>query len=334
VRTRPREYFHACGVYPTGKNKMADAPGSGDLPLRQVTDNGPTACGDFDVKVLRYLDHDLNGRELQEFRSHLASCAGCRAHLQAEEALSNLLHRTRPLYEAPAAVRARVSAACIEHSAVIPAADTPYQRAFQFLRGQLPGTGWRAPALRMLVPALLVIAICLAFVPGVMRQVQAASYAQTAVAEHRSYLLGHLHLGLQSTSPQVVTSWFAGKVPFDFRLPAAEPTPESETAYKLTGAALVNYKGNPAALVTYESKAGKITLLAASTNSAVVAGGDEVHFGKLTFHYRTDDGYRVITWKNHGLAYALVSSVAGPPQASCLVCHQSMADHANYQTHP
>jgi hypothetical protein len=41
-----------------------------------------------------------------------------------------------------------------------------------------------------------------------------------------------------------------------------------------------------------------------------VAGGDEVHFGDLTFHYRTDDGFKVITWSNHDLLYALVSSVS------------------------
>ena len=102
----------------------------------------------------------------------------------------------------------------------------------------------------------------------------------------------------------------------------------------MTGATLASYKGTPAALVTYEGQAGKITLLVASIKSAVVAGGDEVHFGKLIFHYRNNDDYRVITWSNHGLAYALVSSVSGPAKGSCLVCHQNMADREKYQVHP
>jgi hypothetical protein len=70
-------------------------------------------------------------------------------------------------------------------------------------------------------------------------------------------------------------------------------------------------------------------LLVASAGSAVVAGGDEVRSGKLTFHYRTDQGFNVVTWNNHDLSYALVSSVSGSARESCMVCHQSTADHQN-----
>jgi hypothetical protein len=166
-----------------------------------------------------------------------------------------------------------------------------------------------------------------------LRNVQAASYVDTAVATHRNYLSGNLPFGLQSNSPEIVTAWFAGKVPFDFRLPAAHSAPEKNPAYRLTGATLVNFKGSPAALVTYERQNDKISLLLDSSKSAPVAGGDEVRFGKLTFHYRDVAGFRVITWSNHGLSYALVSSVSGPARASCLVCHQNMADSNQFKTH-
>jgi hypothetical protein len=93
---------------------------------------------------------------------------------------------------------------------------------------------------------------------------------------------------------------------------------------------LVHYKGGPAALVTYATQNDKISLLVDSSKSAVIAGGDEIRFGKLTFHYYNDSSFRVITWSNHGLSYALVSSVSGPARASCLVCHQNMADSSNF----
>jgi hypothetical protein len=96
----------------------------------------------------------------------------------------------------------------------------------------------------------------------------------------------------------------------------------------------VNYRGNPVALVTYDRENEKISLLAASSNSAQVAGGDEVRFGELTFHYRTDGGFKVITWSNHGLSYALVSSVSGSARESCMVCHQNMADHHTFKPRP
>src|SRR5262249_22248706 len=153
---------------------------------------------------------------------------------------------------------------------------------------------------RVLAPAALAIALCFAFVPDFVRHVQAASYVQTAVATHRRYISGDLRPELESSSPEAVTAWFAGKVPFDFRLPAADSGPAKNTVYRLTGATLVDYKGSPAALVTYETQNDKISLLVDSSRSAVVAGGDEVRFGDLTFHYHNDSGFRVITWSNHG----------------------------------
>jgi hypothetical protein len=97
---------------------------------------------------------------------------------------------------------------------------------------------------------------------------------------------------------------------------------------------VVNYKESPAALVTYETQSGKISLLVDSSDSVPVAGGDEIHFGNPTFHYHNASDFRVITWSNHGLSYALVSSVSGPASASCLVCHQNMTDRGDFKAHP
>lgn len=283
------------------------------------------SCDEIVVKTLRYLDNDLQGQELEEFRAHLQSCAYCRAHLEAEKALSQTLHRSRPLYSAPATLRARVSALAIEHS---------LPESHGSLGKRLSDSLKRFSNWRILVPAAAVLALCLAFVPNIERNVQAASYVQTAAATHQRYLVGNLQPGLQSNSPEAVTEWFSGKVPFEFLLPAAQSTPGESPVYQLTGASLVNYKGSPAALVTYETQKDKISLLVDSSRSALVAGGDEVRSGKLTFHYFNNSGFRVITWTNHGLAYALVSSVSGPAESSCLVCHQNMADRSNFQTRP
>jgi anti-sigma factor (TIGR02949 family) len=68
-------------------------------------------CHEYRDKILRYLDDDLQAHELNDFRNHLKDCPDSRASLEAEQALSNLLHRSRPLYPAPVALRFRVSAA-------------------------------------------------------------------------------------------------------------------------------------------------------------------------------------------------------------------------------
>jgi anti-sigma factor (TIGR02949 family) len=66
-------------------------------------------CHEYRDKILRYLDDDLQAHELNDFRNHLKACPDSRASLEAEKALSNLLHRSRPLYPAPVALRSRVS---------------------------------------------------------------------------------------------------------------------------------------------------------------------------------------------------------------------------------
>jgi hypothetical protein len=83
------------------------------------------------------------------------------------------------------------------------------------------------------------------------------------VAAHHSYLDGSRPLGLRSSSSQLVTAWFTGKVPFHVRLPNAESVPDDTPSYWLTGANVVSYRGNPVALVTYEKKGEKISFLVA-----------------------------------------------------------------------
>ena len=286
-------------------------------------------CDECRVNILRYLDYDLRGQELDDFRSHLETCADCRANVEAEQALSHLLHQSRPLYSAPSALHSRVSAAVMQHSQSS-ARIGFYQGMLQILQRDLVDPVRRALSMRVLALVVLLLVFLFVFVPNVMRQVRAASYVETAVATHRSYLDGDRPLELRSSSPELVTAWFADKVPFPFRLPNAQSTPNITPAYRLTGAGLVNYRGNKVALVTYEKQGGKISLLVASSEVAPVAGGDEVRFGELTFHYRTDNGFKVITWSNHGLSYALVSSVSGSARESCMVCHQNMVDRHTF----
>ena len=291
-------------------------------------------CDEYRIKTLRYVGDDLHGRELDCFRKHLRGCAGCRASLEAEQALSRRLYQSRPLYPAPAALRSRVSAAVMQHSESKPAHLGLYHSAVQVLERGLIHLIRRLLTTRVLALVVLLLAFLFAFVPNVVRQVHAASYVATAVAAHRSYIDGGRPPGLRSSSPEAVTAWFAGRVPFPFRLPSAQSTSEGLAFYRLTGASVVNYRGNPVALVAYEKKNEKISLLVAPINSTAVAGGDEVRFGDLTFHFRTTDGFKVITWSNHGLSYALVSNVSGSARESCLVCHQNMADHHTFRRGP
>ena len=288
-------------------------------------------CEEYSIQILSYVGGRLQGEELGDFRAHLDRCPDCRAKLEAEQSLSQLLRRSRPLYSAPAELRAHV-AATVEQHAQARSGAAFYERFLRMLESGFTDPVRRVARLRQLAVSLAVMVLILAFLPNVVRRARAASYVETAVATHRNYLDGSLSLELHSNSPVQVSEWFASKVRFPFRLPKAQVTSDSQPAYQLTGASVVQYRGKPAAFVTYQKRNEKISLLAVPSDSAVVAGGDEIRSGNLTFHYRTDQGFNVVTWSTHGFSYALVSSISGPARASCMVCHQSMADHGNFRS--
>jgi anti-sigma factor RsiW len=288
--------------------------------------------GDYGSTIQLYLDKELSGQDLQEFQAHLEGCETCRAELAAGEELSSLLHRSRPLYSAPDALRDQV----MRTTELLPS-SAPYassrlrKRILKILRRPFQSGGGvlRWP---VLVAAILLIAALLP-VPGILRQANANSYVEAAVAAHRSSLNGSLPLEIKSESPSAVTAWFAGKVPFNFRLPDAPGEVGQEQVYRLTGGRLVNYKDGYAALVSYRMQQQTISLLVASIKSAVAAGGEQVPSGGIVFHYSKRAGFAVITWSTHGLTYALVSSLPGSGRQSCLVCHQNMAGGDHFSAH-
>ena len=284
-------------------------------------------CEERTSEILHYLDNALTGQKLEDFRAHLAVCSNCRERLEEELALSSLLRDARPLYSAPQALRARVAAAAtVQASASSPASDRSRKTQVQNLTRWWRDVTQAAFRWKTLAAMTLVLVLSLVFIPGAVERVRAMDYVKAATEIHRSYLGGALPLQCRSHSPELVTAWFAGKTPFHFQLPTSQSVPNGKAVYWLTGARLVSYKDSPAALVAYETPTEKISLLVASSKSAIVAGGEEVRSGGLIFHYRSGANSEVITWTNHGLAYALVSPLTGSPQHSCLVCHQDMSD--------
>ncbi len=292
------------------------------------------SCSHHNLNILRYLDHHLNNQELEAFFAHLKTCHKCRARMEEEQALSCVLRKARPLYAAPLALRVRVSAVLNRPPARYRILQRLYARVLPTMRSWR-GMAQAAPGWALALPPVLAALLGLTLLPDAVQKVSAASYVSAAVKAHRNYLDGNLPPEIQSDSPDVVTAWFSDKLPFPFRLPSPQPDLGSGPSYRLIGARLVTYHNNHAALVSYQTvRKDAISLLVTSNKLAAVAGGDEVRSGALTFHYRTDSGFKVITWINAGLAYALVSDVAGSPRGSCLVCHQNMADHEAFKARP
>lgn len=283
-------------------------------------------CDDYHATIQLYLDNELSGQDLEDSRAHLEECEACRAALEAEERLSALLHRSRPLYHAPDALRERVMQAAQSFPPSTRYADVRIRkRITRIFARPVQSATWGVSHWGVLVASILLVAASLLLVRGILRQSSANSYIETAVATHRNFLNGNLPLEIQSGSPSLVTAWFANKVPFTFHLPNSSEESGGEGVYRLTGGRLINYKGEYAALVTYQMQQQKITLLVSSGNSAVAAGGEEVVASNgIVFHYSKRASLNVVTWSNHGLTYALVSSLPGSGRQSCLVCHHNI----------
>jgi anti-sigma factor RsiW len=154
-----------------------------------------------------------------------------------------------------------------------------------------------------------------------------SSFALMAADTHRRYLDKQLPLEIESTSPERISTWFTGKVPFSVKLPEYQEESGQVKLYKLEGARLVGYKDDYAAYVAYRMGQRPISLVVTSNSVAQPSGGEEIASQGLTFHFDSIYGYKVITWTDRGLTYALVSDLAERGQQSCGVCHQGVKDH-------
>lgn len=275
--------------------------------------------------ALRYVQGELAGQELTEFSRHLTTCRECRVRVEEETALSELFRKTSPLYKAPDDLRNRVAALVNQGAPDIESGPEVQDPIPKILKTK----AWRWDTWRLfsLIAATVVVTIGATISLGFFREFGAQNYVRAAVTAHQENLDGKAPLDVSSESPLVVGHWVEQRVPFDFHLPVFQPGVANASPYHIAGARLIAYRGNPAVVIAYRMQAQLVSLLVAPRHGAMISGGDEVRDGALLFHYRHDSGFNVITWENHGLSYALVSSVSGSAQQSCLVCHGPSSIH-------
>lgn len=91
-----------------------------------------SVCGEYRARILHYVDNSLQGKELTDFRAHLECCENCRAAVETERGLSQLLRRSRPLYSASLALRARM-ATTVELHTTADAAKRFWKRILRML---------------------------------------------------------------------------------------------------------------------------------------------------------------------------------------------------------
>jgi anti-sigma factor RsiW len=249
-----------------------------------------------------YLDDELQEGERLAVESHIKSCADCRAALEAERELISAIRAARPAATAPASLQASVE---------------------QMLRE----AGRRRRSFPYWIPiaacALLALGLAVSWfsAAGPFRE-ERTPFVDTAVKTHLRYMDGQLPLEILSDSPEKISGWFAGKLGFKLKLPEYPHRPEEPKPYQVEGARLVGFKEDYAAYVVYRLNGHPISLLVTSDSVAKPAGGEEIPWEGLRFHFQSVAGWKVLTWSDDGLTYALVSNLEERGQASCIVCHQ------------
>ena len=195
--------------------------------------------------------------------------------------------------------------------------------------------GW---SMKWLVPALAVMVIAVAVATMVLSpgaSISGRQFAYLAVDAHQQHAQGQLALELHSDSEQELNEWLKAHSDFAVSLPASPPLPGQERPYQLEGARLVKVGSHRAAFIAYQPQgvameAGDrnfaVSLMIIPASVVVASGGTEVPMNKLHFHYAMVEPYKVVTWSQHGLTYALVSQDGHSSQRSCMVCHSAMKD--------
>jgi anti-sigma factor RsiW len=282
-------------------------------------------CETIRSQIYLYLDDELHDRELSDFEQHLEGCIECRSLRQQERRVIESVRAVRPLYAASSELRGRITD-LLEQAPEPYVASSPFRDRVQRILGFDRRT-FAFPQLRVLAlaTALLLFAGFWFFQPRTGAPIP-SEFAMMAVDTHSRRIRNQLPLEIETASAAEVSNWFSGKVPFSLKLPAYQENSGQEKLYHLEGARLVGFKNDYAAFVAYQMRNRPITLVVTSNRIAMPSGGEEIPSKGLKFRYDAINGWKVITWADRGLTYALVSDLEERGQQSCIVCHEGARD--------
>jgi anti-sigma factor RsiW len=282
------------------------------------------SCEDYLSRIDLYLDGELRGEELTDFKGHVNECSSCQIRLTERRRLLERIRATRPLCAPSPEFRAAMAvllASSPVHAGSVPSSRHPASAKEQDTPFWLL---WRrSRSIPALIGCMLLIAVIVTVWRLSVTQTRVNAFLDIAVDTHRREVAGHLPLDVRSNSPTEVSTWFAQRVRFHFRLPRSQEKRGQEKRYELIGGRLMHFKGTDSAYVAYRMRDQLISLVVTSASTARASGGEETVAGRLTFHTHRKGEYHIVTWSTHNLTYALVSGLSLPATQSCVVCHAS-----------
>ncbi len=254
------------------------------------------------ILINLYLDNELAGEELEQFKQHIKECDEC----------AKLLKKQRDFQDAIRALKDEIH---IDHFEDFK--KDLVDQIEKYKIGKEKKLGYA-----LLLPALVILLFgMLAFFHFYTSRVD---LSKIAVENHIRQVRGQLPLEIETSSEAEISSWFEGKLRFNFRLPRY-PDPSNQP-YKIKGARLVALNNDYAALVSYEMDNHLMTLLVAPSQSATPHGAKKVKFKEIDFYLDNQNGFNILSWKDKGLTYALVFDFNNFDWTKpCIVCHSQGA---------
>jgi anti-sigma factor RsiW len=261
------------------------------------------SCLEIRPRLALYVDRELTGAEALEFEVHLSECVDCRREYDELRETVDAVRGASPIYDVP-------------------------ERSYAAVQGMV--ANWeRRQRQRRWVPAVAAAAVLVAAAAAWWVSAGRSGYEQFAAQTHRNYARSTFPLDVVSSQPQVVSNWLEPRVPFHLKLPNyPEGGPKR---YALAGARLMQYRGEDVAYVAYEMDRKTISLLISSSSRIVPSGGESYKSGGLTFYFSSQQGLRIITWKDKGLTYAQVSDLDVTGAESCAICHGAEGERRKFE---
>lgn len=261
------------------------------------------SCSEIRPRIALYVDREVTGAEALEIEAHLTECADCRHEYDDLRATVDAVRGACPIYEVP-------------------------ERSYAAIE-KMVGDWERRKRQRRWVPAMAAAAVLIVAASAWWASTVRSGYQQFAVQAHRNFAQGTFPLDVVSNQPPVVSRWLEPRVPFHLTLPNY---PEGgRKRYALLGARLVQYRGEDVAYLAYEMDRKPISLLISSSSRIAPSDGESYQSGRLTFYFSSQQGLRIITWKDKGLTYALVSDLDVKGAASCAICHGAEGEQRKFE---
>ena len=258
--------------------------------MTRQTSASAMTCQDVLERVDLYLDRALRPAESRAVEAHLLVCAGCRAEVEAAEAVETRLRNALGDEAPPHHLWSRIAA---------------HLRAdnIRAERVECRPRVWRlSRRTAIAASALFAIGVVFAGRRLMTTDIDAAALMRTPVDELRSFIDSGRSVDVATTDPAQLRQWFVPRVDF------APPTPPTMSDLSLVGGRLCYFFKRRIAAYMYHVDGHVLSLYIMSDQGIELPSRRDAMVGGRSAAVRELDGFAHILWRDGKLYYSLVSN--------------------------